>query len=240
MKKGKDLGTTGIDVGHHGTFVSPVEDGHVYLKGVVRSPFGGEFIATEITKLVKEDNLTPIQLIDKIKRKYTHILNFGNDIIRSVCRVREDTDYTNQPNDSHVPASSYEFPNGNQRDFTNDILNLTESFFSLKSDQCLSKLVTQCLTKCDVDIRQSVCKNIVCIGGCSQMNGFCVRLENELNKNVSANYRIDFVSIPRKEDRRNAAFKGGAFLASWGKSNERWLTKEIYEDEGRRAVHRFV
>ncbi|OAF65697.1 Actin-like protein 4, partial [Intoshia linei] len=143
-----------------------------------------------------------------------------------------------------IPVT-YSFPNGCSHDFTKERYRICEGLFNANCMEDIfnsnalttSNAILTSMSLCDVDIRPLLCNNIISVGGNSLIKGFNERLANELSQ--FKNNKIKLLStnnIP--SEKRFSSWVGGSILASLGSFQQMWISKEEYEENGRRIIDR--
>lgn len=86
-----------------------------------------------------------------------------------------------------------------------------------------------------MDSRKSLIMNTLVIGGSTCFPGFCERLKFELGE-LDKNYGN--AQIIAKDARKFSSFIGAAILVQLSDFENKWVTKEEYEEFGMQALHR--
>mmetsp|Transcript_60327 Transcript_60327/g.99561 ORF Transcript_60327/g.99561 Transcript_60327/m.99561 type:complete len:154 (-) Transcript_60327:36-497(-) len=135
----------------------------------------------------------------------------------------------------------------------------------VSGDSGVDALICDSIAKCNPDIREQLWNNIVLNGGNTIFEGFPQRLLKELNKREPdrsvlvdafvrrhwtqerlsedvmhllkrfASYKCNVVAPP---ERKYSAWLGGSILASLSSFDERWITKEEYDETGPSIVNK--
>ena len=85
------------------------------------------------------------------------------------------------------------------------------------------------------DIQRELCKNIIIGGGTTLIQGFEQRLSNELNRLVPASFpKCKIIA----RDALNSAYGGAAIVGSLSTFQEKWISKDEYDEFGPGIVHR--
>lgn len=96
-------------------------------------------------------------------------------------------------------------------------------------------LVVESVDKCDVDIRNDLCGNIVLCGGTTMFPGIETRLTKELAALFPKSRKLKVIAPP---ERKYSAWIGGSILSSLSTYPSMWITKDEYDDSGPSIVHR--
>ena len=88
--------------------------------------------------------------------------------------------------------------------------------------------------KSPMEIRNDLYANIVLAGGTTLAAGFVHRLRWEVHGLMPSGLRLGVVADP---GRRFLEWRGGAALASLSTIEERWISRQDYDEHGCRVVH---
>jgi actin, other eukaryote len=91
------------------------------------------------------------------------------------------------------------------------------------------------IMKCDIDLRKDLFSNIVLSGGTTMYPGLSERLTKELKTMCPPNTNVRVVAPP---ERKYSVWIGGSILTSLNTFQERWITREDYEECGPSIVHK--
>ncbi|CAB66436.1 Ino80, NuA4 and Swr1 complex actin-like protein Arp4 [Schizosaccharomyces pombe] len=95
----------------------------------------------------------------------------------------------------------------------------------------IPQLFQNCISECDVDIRASLLNNVIVCGGTSLMQGFSLRLQNELSK-LYPGSRLKIHASGHVVERSYASWLGGSILSSLGTFHQLWISRQEYEEHG--------
>ena len=132
----------------------------------------------------------------------------------------------------------YELPDGQIIKIGNELFRCSEILFEpvYIGKQCkgISELIYDSIMNIDdedIDLIQLMCDNIVLSGGNTMFNGLDKRLENELKQKYKLNTKI-IAPVNRKY----SAWIGGSILSSLTTFQQRWITKQQYDEYGPLSV----
>ena len=145
------------------------------------------------------------------------------------------------------PAKYFEFPDGYNQGFLAERYRIPEILFNPKEmlypSSCdfsaaqianllgTHELVQKSLNAVDIDLRATLCSNIILFGGSSLFTGLSDRLSLELSQLMPAQkFRIFAAST--STDRAFAPWIGGSVLASLSTFQQLWMTKMEFEEHG--------
>jgi actin-related protein len=173
-----------------------------------------------------------------------------NEILRdfamSVAQVSTTSLQDEMEHSTSIPSTSYEFPNGYNLNATVEKFKLTEGLFNAGSANIkgvsggdllsLPNVVINSASQCDVDVRPTLYSNVVVVGGNSLLPGFPERLNRELSQKTPHSVRVKLVQNTSAIERRFSPWIGGSILASLGTFQQMWISKQEYEENGKRIV----
>ena len=99
----------------------------------------------------------------------------------------------------------------------------------------LAEAIYDTIMKCDIDLRMELAANILLSGGNTMFPGFAERLERKVAALCPAKMKVNVIA---REDRVLMPWVGGSILASLSTFQQRWVTKEEYEELGEHVVNR--
>jgi actin-like protein 6A len=175
------------------------------------------------------------------------------DIKHSICRVSEAP--FNPEDNASIPTVSYELPDGQEIQVDAARLTVPELLFnpSLLSSfgdvgqgvltsgaavQSLPAAITDCINRCDVDIRREMYNGIVLTGGTTLFGTLRDRLERELTETAPAMVKVKVIAAANNVERRYSPWIGGSILASLGTFQQMWMSAEEYKEFGAGLVHK--
>jgi len=99
----------------------------------------------------------------------------------------------------------------------------------------ISRTVFDSIMKCDEDLRKDLYANTVLSGSNTMFPGIADRMENEITALAPPTMKIKVFAPP---ERKYFAWIGGSILASLSTFQEKWITKQEYDESGPEIVHR--
>lgn len=141
--------------------------------------------------------------------------------------------------DELEPELPYKLPDGNILHIGSEKFRAAELLFNpaligLEAPG-IHQLLTQCIAKCDMDIRRTLFSHITLAGGSTLFDGFGDRLLSEVRRLAPRDTKIKIWAPP---DRILSTWIGGSILASLATFKKMWVTKKDYEEGGKNAIYR--
>ncbi|XP_064338360.1 actin-like isoform X3 [Camelus dromedarius] len=90
------------------------------------------------------------------------------------------------------------------------------------------------LMKCDIDIHNNLCSNIVLSGGTTMYPGFTNRMQKEINALAPSTVKVKIIATP---ERQYSVWMGGSILASLPIFQQMWISKDEYDESGPSIIH---
>lgn len=187
--------------------------------------------------------------------KAYHIDAICQDAKHAVCRQLSDTPFNPEDN-ANIPNVTYELPDGQeihigpQRFSIPELLfnpSLAKGFGSIGEDilktpdvenKGLSQLVTECIGKCDIDVRRELYNGILLTGGTSLFASLQKRLEDEVTHLAPSMMKVRVISPSNAIEKRYSTWIGGSILASLGTFQQMWMSKSEYKEYGAGLIHK--
>ena len=162
------------------------------------------------------------------------------DIKEKLCYVALDFDEEN-PNsvNSRTITDSYELPDGQNFEVCDERFWAPEILFKPvlndKQEQGIHQILFNSIMKCDSEIRQDLCSNVILSGGNTMLPGIAERLRKELGQLLPSDITsLKVVALP---ERKYLTWIGGSILASLSGFQDKFMTRKDYEEKGSSFVH---
>jgi len=225
--------TTGlvVDSGEGVTSITPVFDSFPILHQVQRLDWGGADVTEHLRRLLFERGYnfsTPADLLvlRDLKDRHAYVAaHFQEERVK----------------DPATLAVSFGMPDGQTIEVGTERFRCAEILFQPSIVQQefppISGLVTRAITGCDIDLRRHLSANIVLSGGNTSLAGF----RDRLYADVVAAFPGLFgsVGVLESPNRTTSVWSGASVLASLDVFETRWVTREVYEENGPSIVHQY-
>eukprot|EP01120_Amphizonella_sp_Union-15-10_P004720 TRINITY_DN153_c0_g1_i1.p1 TRINITY_DN153_c0_g1~~TRINITY_DN153_c0_g1_i1.p1 ORF type:complete len:311 (-),score=47.25 TRINITY_DN153_c0_g1_i1:77-1009(-) len=219
-----------VDSGDGVTQVVPVYEGNTISSAIIRLDLAGQDITDYLVKLA-------------IGTGHSFLTSFERELIREVkenlCLVS--MDYDQEILDAQSPSDlekSYELPDGQVLKFGKERFLCGEALFqpNLLGMECLGihEAIYNSIMKCPVDSRLDLYGNILISGGSTMFPGFVERLQKEVTALSPSTTRV---KLNTHLDRKLAVWVGGSILASLSSFQDKWVSRDNYDECGPGAVH---
>ena len=216
-----------LDVGEGCSSVLPIYEGVTYPAAFARQDLAGSDVTDYLMKLLNQKGY---QFTTSEEREMVR------DVKENVACVS--VDYQNEV--PSKPPLSYTLPDGTVIEMTDEHFRCSEILFQPeilgKKLRGLHTLIHDSLMECCIDSRRDIYVNIILTGGCSMTPGLAERMKNEMRKLIPEKWKMNVLAYP---ERAFAVWIGGSILASLNLFPSRCVTKQVYEEYGPCAVHRW-
>eukprot|EP01121_Diplochlamys_sp_Union-15-3_P005307 TRINITY_DN1563_c0_g1_i3.p1 TRINITY_DN1563_c0_g1~~TRINITY_DN1563_c0_g1_i3.p1 ORF type:complete len:368 (+),score=68.48 TRINITY_DN1563_c0_g1_i3:117-1220(+) len=216
--------TTGVvlESGDGVTHVVPVKDGFVLTHAIMRLNLAGRNITEYLARLLMErgyyfDTTAEIDMVREMKEIYSYTaMNFNEESTKNV---------------------EYELPDGRIINIGDERFRCTEalfqpSFLGLEAPG-IHEIVYNSIMKCDDDIRKEMFGNVLLSGGTTMSLDIENRIEKELTALAPSNMPVKVIA---PSHRKHSVWIGGSILASISSFQDKWISKENYDELGPSAI----
>lgn len=235
--------TTGVvlDVGDGVSHTVPVFEGFAIPHATGRLNLAGRDLTTYLARLFTEQghNFTTsaeLQIVRDIKEKLGFV---AVDFEASLAAAEDRSKRLKLSQESSDKDATYELPDGQVIAVRDERFRSSELLFQPhlggKDLQGVHSLVLSSITSCDVDLRRDLFGAVVLSGGTTLLPGFPERLEKELKSLAPSSVRVKVVA---PAERRFSVWIGGSILADMSCFQQKYITREEYNESGPSIVHR--
>lgn len=257
-----------FDSGAAVTMATPVHDGYVLQKPIVKVDLGGDFITQKLAENLKDIVIRPhysfhkeincyidageiqgdpeISLQDRDSPRTTQSYHdfCVQDVLRDIkeCHLKVSESSPAEFAYSSHPTITYELPDGSALELGNERFTIPELLFTpnrvLPGFAGVHNMIYDSITRCDMDIRKELYSNVVVTGGNSLFNGFTDRLNKCLSELTTQTLKVKLIAPQSSIERRFSGWLGGSILSSLGSFQQMWMSKLEYEEHGAELVER--
>ena len=134
---------------------------------------------------------------------------------------------------------SYELPDGEMLTIGNERFRCPEALFQPSfmgvESVGIHEMLYNSVQTCDIDIRRDLMYSTVLSGGSTMFPGLADRMQRELESLVPASLKVKVIAPP---ERKYSVWIGGSIIGALGNFQQRWITREEYDECGPGIVHR--
>lgn len=256
-----------FDSGHSSTYAVPVHDGYALQKSLMRTDIAGDYITNLVKEKIesKKIDIHPFYSVKKKKVEDHYVTEIipnlkadpsyeefwkrevFRDMKENCLTTCEDPIPYNAETDSFTVTTmaqsvSYDLPDGNTVELVEDRMILLERMFNaIKSHPGFygyHQMITDAISKADIDIRKELYSNIFVCGGNTLFTSFPERLQKQLSAYMNQNIRLKLITHPSTTERKFSTWIGGSILSSLGTFHQLWLSKQEFEEHGAMIIER--
>jgi len=218
--------TTGLVVSCSDTLtcITPIREGSRIQSAVVNLELGGRNLDGYLSKLLESQGwpwCRPLVANDIIR-----------DIKQKLCYVAFDP--VEEMKNELKLEKKYELPDGQFISLNTERFQCPEILFNPqlveKNIDSIPKAIYASIMKCDRDIRQRLCNNIVLSGGTTMLPGFVERIKKELKVLFSDSIASLYIIAP--SNRMYLPWLGASSLSVLKSFQCMWISKQEYDETG--------
>jgi actin-related protein len=226
--------TAGIicQTGDGTTTVLPIYEGYAIRHAMCRADIGGRDLTNYLRKLLNTKGNRFVTTAD-------------NEIVREIKEkcTRVSLQYETEMMQTSTTKQSFSLPDGRDITLDKEQFMCPEALFKpsligMDSVPGIHELIYSSLMKCDIDVRRDMYCNIIVSGGNSMFPNFAERLKQEISALIPERMRSRLTRIIAPPERKYSAWIGGSIIASLSTFQQKWITKEEYNEFGPSIVHR--
>jgi len=221
--------TTGVvlDAGDGVTHAVPIYEGFAMPHSIMRVDIAGRDVTRYLRLLLRKEGhdfhtSAELEVVKAIKEKACYL---------SINPQKEETVETEK--------AKYTLPDGSAIEVGASRFRAPEILFrpDLVGDECegIHQVLAFSIQKSDLDLRKVLYSNIVLSGGSTLFKGFGDRLLSEVKRLAPKDIKIRMAA---PQERLYSTWIGGSILASLDTFKKMWVSKQEYEEDGVKAIHR--
>ncbi|XP_005106778.1 actin [Aplysia californica] len=221
-----------VNVGDGISYVVPIYDG--YTPAVVtRQDLGGRDLTLALQRQLHKagHSFTTSSELDVVR-----------EMKEATCFVANDKTVSSSPQSKVVGGTeqSYRLPDGTSIQLSSERHLVPEILFRpdgvVNTGKGLGQMVQESINNCSMDVRGQLYKDIVLAGGTTLMDGFGMRLQQDVAQ--LAPHVGQKVKVRYSPERKYHVWLGGSILASLSTFTPLWVTRQEYQEFGPEIVHR--
>ena len=187
--------------------------------------------------------------------KAYHVDAISQDAKHTVCRQLSDNPFNPEEN-ANIPNVTYELPDGQEIHIGPQRFSIPELLFNPTlangfgdvgqkilqipdiENMGLPQIVTDCIGRCDIDVRRELFNSVLLTGGTSLFASLQKRLEDEIINLAPSMMKVRVTSPSNTVEKRYSTWIGGSILASLGTFQQMWMSKAEYKEYGAGLIHK--
>lgn len=237
-----------VDSGYSFTHIAPFYKGKIILEGIRRINVGGKHLTNYLKEIISYRQLMVMDetyVINQVKEEVCYAsTDFDNDMRIAKLKNKENTivrdyvlpDYANirkgyvksQEESTGKAVNSEQLIRLNNERFCVPELLFNPSDIGMK-EMGISEAIVDSVEACFKDVRASLYKNILLMGGNAMFNGFKERVFNDVRSLILDEYELN---VQLAENVFDYAWKGGSALANSSEFDQIVVSKKLYEEHG--------
>ena len=221
--------TTGmvLQSGDNTTYSVPIYEGHTLPYAIYHLGFGGCDLTSYLVRILAERAHSFTTISER---------EIARDIKETLCYVALDFDH-GMAATSSCPEATYELPDGHVINLGNERFRCPEAMLQpiLMGVETIGvdELTFNSIMRCDADIHQELCANIVLSGGNMMFPGMAARIQKEIAALTPDTMEIKVIAA----DGSNSVWIGGSMLAAQSTFQQMCISKDEYDEYGPTRVH---
>jgi actin-related protein len=214
-----------LDAGHGACHAAPVCEGFALYHAIGRLGFGGADV-TELLRRRLSDKGTPLPA--------GHEAEACRYLKERACEVATDP---RPPTKAEATPTEHLLPDGTRVVLGSERFDCCEALFDPAvlgtPGRGLSAMLLEAITKCDTDLRPTLARTVVLVGGTTLLRGLPDRVQRDLQDGIPS----ERVGVIAPKGRQHANWVGGSLLASLPTFQDFWVTRAEYAEDPN-TIHR--
>ncbi|CAD8203358.1 unnamed protein product [Paramecium octaurelia] len=233
-----------VDCGASHTTITPILDGNVIEKGILRGDIGGEYITNKLYEVWKQQGLA-FSRFKNYSQLSPSLQMYGDlEIVREIkhqCVKLYDQPIENLKFNPTVDNQAYELPDQTKLLISEEMYKYPEFLYEpTENFEGLDKALETSLEKIDSDYRKELVQNVILIGGASCTVNMVERFQRAINnlKIFGLSSRSKVQTLPKFFDRQHASWLGASIVASSQIYDQWTLNKSDYDEHGSSLIEK--
>ncbi|XP_063284159.1 uncharacterized protein LOC134569180 [Pelobates fuscus] len=218
-----------VDIGEGVTHTVPVFEGYCLQHAVLRLDLAGKDLTNYLMRILNESG---------VSFSTTSEREIVNDMKERLCYVAFDVECESMRPRADL-EKEYKLPDGKIITIHKERYKCPETLFHPArigmESQGIDRMCFNSIMKCDIDIRSTLCSNVLLSGGSSMFHGIGERMSKELASLIPPESPLN---VNTSTDPLLAVWMGGSILSSLSAFQHMWVTQAEYLEVGPNIVHR--
>ncbi|XP_063298699.1 uncharacterized protein LOC134586801 isoform X5 [Pelobates fuscus] len=218
-----------VDIGDGVTHTVPIFEGYCLQHAVLRLDLAGRELTNYLMRILAESGLSFISTSEReiVKDMKERLCYVAVDIECERLRAKEEL------------KKEYKLPDGKLITIHKDRYKCPETLFHPArigmDSPGIDRMCFNSIMKCDIDLRSTLCNNVLMSGGSSLFPGIGERMTKELARLIPPECPLSLVTSPEPI---LAVWTGGSILSSLSTFQQMWITRAEFLEVGPNIVHR--
>ncbi|XP_063298693.1 actin-1-like [Pelobates fuscus] len=218
-----------VDLGDGVTHTVPIFEGYCLQHAVLRLDLAGRELTNYLMRILTESGLSFISTSER---------EIVKDMKERLCYVAVDIECERSKSTEEL-EKEYKLPDGKIVTIHRERYKCPETLFRPArigmDSPGIDKMCFHSIMKCDIDLRSTLCSNVLMSGGTSLFPGIGERMTKELARLIPPESPLSVITSPEPIE---AVWTGGSILSSLSTFQQMWITRAEFEEVGPNIVHR--
>ncbi|XP_063298721.1 uncharacterized protein LOC134586809 [Pelobates fuscus] len=218
-----------VDIGDGVTHTVPIYEGYCLQHAVLRLDLAGKDLTNYLMRILNESGISFISTSER---------EIVNNMKERLCYVAVDIECERLKSKKDL-EKEYKLPDGKIVTIHKERYKCPETLFRPArigmDSPGIDRMCFNSIMKCDIDLRSTLCSNVLMSGGSSMFPGIGERMTKELARLIPPESPL---SVETSHEPLLAAWMGGSILSSLSAFQQLWITRAEYMEVGPNIVHR--